>query len=90
MPSSPISSWHIDGDNGNKDFIFWAKNSLWMLTAAMKLKDTAPWQKSSDKYRQCNTKQRHHFADKGLYSQSYGFPVDMHGCESLTIKKTGH
>ena len=43
MPSSPISSWHIDGDNGNKDFIFWAKNSLWMLTAAMKLKDTAPW-----------------------------------------------
>ena len=40
MPSSPISSWHLDGDNGNKDFIFGAKNSLWMLTAAVKLKDT--------------------------------------------------
>ena len=33
-------------------------------------------------------KQRHHFADKGLYSQSYGFfPVVMYGCESWTIKK---
>ena len=26
-----------------------------------------------DKPRQCIKKQRHHFADKGLYSQSYGF-----------------
>ena len=26
-----------------------------------------------DKFRQCIKKQRHHFADKGLYSQSYGF-----------------
>ena len=34
-------------------------------------------------------KQRHHFIDKGPYSQSYGFPV-MYGCESWTIKKTEH
>ena len=27
------------------------------------------------------------FADKGLYSQSYGFLVVMYGCESWTIKK---
>ena len=26
-------------------------------------------------------KQRHNFADKGPYSQSYGFPVVMYGCE---------
>ena len=33
-------------------------------------------------------KQRHHFADKGLYSQSYGFfPVVLYGCESWTKKK---
>ena len=32
----------------------------------------APWKKSYDKPRQCITKQRHHFVDKGLYSQSYG------------------
>ena len=33
----------------------------------------APWKKSYDKPRQCLKKQRLHFADKGLYSQSYGF-----------------
>jgi len=27
------------------------------------------------------------FADKGPSSQSYGFPVVMHGCESWTINK---
>ena len=32
-------------------------------------------------------KQRHYFANKGLSSQSYGFPVVMYGCESWTIKK---
>ena len=33
----------------------------------------APWKKSHDKPRQCVKKQRYHFADKSLYSQSYGF-----------------
>ena len=32
-----------------------------------------PWKKSYDNPSQCIKKQRHHFADKGLYSQSYGF-----------------
>ena len=36
-------------------------------------KTLAPWKKSYDKHRQCLKKQRHHFADKSLYSQSYGF-----------------
>ena len=34
----------------------------------------ASWKKSYDKPRQHIKKQRHHFANKGLYSQSYGFP----------------
>ena len=33
----------------------------------------APWKESYDKPRQHIKKQRHHFADKGLTSQSYGF-----------------
>ena len=32
----------------------------------------ASWPESYDKYRQCVKKQRHHFADKGPYSQGYG------------------
>ena len=37
-------------------------------------------------------KQRHHFANKGPYSQSYVFffPVVMNGCESWAIKKAEH
>ena len=31
-------------------------------------------------------KHRHHFADKGPYSQGYGFSVGMYGCESWAIK----
>ena len=33
----------------------------------------APWKKSYDKPRECIKKWRHHFADKGPCSQSYGF-----------------
>ena len=50
-------------------------------------KTLAPWKKSYDKPRQCIKKQRHHFVDKGLYSQSYGFSSSYLGCESWTTKK---
>ena len=33
----------------------------------------APWKESYDKPREHSRKQRHHFADKGWYSQIYGF-----------------
>ena len=41
MASSPITSWQIDGETMETvtDFIFLAPKSLWMVTAAMKLKD---------------------------------------------------
>ena len=57
-----------------------------MVTAAMILKD-APCKKSYDQPRLHIKKQRHYFANKGLSSESYGFPVVMYGCESWTIKK---
>ena len=47
----------------------------------------APWNKSYDLSRQFIKKQRHCFANKGLSSQSSGFPVVMYGCENWTIKK---
>ena len=42
MASSPITSWQTEGKNMDAvtDFIFWVPESLWMVTAAMKLKDT--------------------------------------------------
>ena len=51
------------------DFIFLGSK----ITAAMKLKMIAPWNKSYDKPRQHIKKQSHYFANKSPYSQSYGF-----------------
>ena len=46
--------------------------------------------KSNDKPREYIKKQRHYFANKGQYSQSYVFPRIMYGCESWTVKKAKH
>ena len=56
----------------------WAPKSLWMVTAAIKLKDVFSLEESYDKPRQSIKKQRHLFADKGPYSQRYGFLGSSH------------
>ena len=54
--------------------LFWgAPKSLQMVIAAMKLKDTCPLGEKYRKPREYIKKQRYYFANKGLYSQSYGF-----------------
>ena len=42
MTSGSFTSWQIDGETMETvtDFFSWAPKSLWMITAAMKLKDT--------------------------------------------------
>ena len=77
LASGPIPSCQIDGETVEAvtDFLFFrAPKSLQMVTAAMRLKDTSHWKKSYDQPRQHIKKQRHYFANKGLSSQSYGFP----------------
>ena len=44
-----------------------------IVTVAMKLKALVPWKKSYDQPRHYIKKQRHYFANKSPYSQSYGF-----------------
>ena len=73
----------------------WAPKSLTMVTSAMKLKDACYLEKSYHKYRQHIKKQRHHFANKSLSSQSYAFSSShvwmiMYGCERWTLKKAEH
>ena len=78
MASGPITSWEIDGETVETvtDFILGGgPKSLQMVTAAMKLKDACPWKKSYYQPRQHMKKQRHYFANKGPYSQSYGFSI---------------
>ena len=74
--SSPITSWQIDGETMETmtDFIFLgSKNHCRQWLQPWNYKTLAPWKKSCDKPRQRIQKQRHHFADKGPYSHSYGF-----------------
>ena len=52
---------------------FGAPKSLQMVTAAMKLKDACSLKEKLWPTRQHIKKQRHYFANKGLYDQSYGF-----------------
>ena len=56
----------------------------------MKLKDTCSLEESYDIPRERIKKQGHHFANKVLSSQSYGFPSSHDRCESWTIKQAEH
>ena len=76
MAFSPITSWQFRWGKKLKQWqilFSWAPKSLQMVTATMKLKRCCLLEKSYDKSRQRIKKQRHHFVDKGLYSQSCGF-----------------
>ena len=53
-------------------FVFLASTSLQMVAAAMKVKD-ATWKKNYDNLDSTLKKYRHHFANKGLYGQTYDF-----------------
>jgi len=90
MACGPITSWQIDGGkNGNSDrfyFLGLQNNCRWWLQPWNE-KTLAPWKKSYGQARQHIKKQRHYFANKGPYSQTYGFPVVMYRCENWTIKK---
>ena len=77
MASGPITSWQIDGETMETvtEFIFIGSKITVDIDCSHEIKRLAPWKESYDKPRQCVKKQRHHFADEGLYSQSYGFSI---------------
>ena len=76
MASGPITSWEIDGETMETVTLFWgAPKPLQMVTEAKKLKDVCSLDKSNDQPRQHIKKQRHYFANKGPFSQSYGFSI---------------
>ena len=76
MASGPITSWQIEKGKMEAvtDFIFMGSKSTVDGDCSHEIKTLAPWKKSYDKSRQHIKKQRCHFADKDLYSQSYRFP----------------
>ena len=75
MASGPITSWKIDGETMETvtDFIFLGSKITTDGDCSHKIMTLAPWKTGYDKPRQGIKKQRHHFANRGSYSQSYGF-----------------
>ena len=75
MASNPITSWQIDGETMETvtDFILEGLKITTDGDCSHEIKTVAPWQESCNKSIQNIKKQRYHFADKGLYSQSHGF-----------------
>ena len=56
-----------------QSLLSWAPKSLWKVTAAMILEHLCSLEEKQCQPKQHITKQRHHFANKGPYSQSCGF-----------------
>ena len=75
MTSSPISSWQIDGETMETvtDFIFLDTKVTAGGDCSHEINTLAPWKKSYDQLRWPIKKQKHSFAKKSPYSQSYGF-----------------
>ena len=75
MASSPITSWHIDGETIETvtDFLFLGSKITADGDCSHEIKMLAPWKKSYDQPRQHIKEQKHLFANKGPSSQSYGF-----------------
>ena len=75
MASNPITSWQIYREKVETvtDFIFLGSKITVDGDCSYEIKTLALWKESYDKPRQYVKKQRQHFANKGQYSQSYGF-----------------
>ena len=77
IASSPITTWQIDGETMETvtDFIFGCSKITADGDCSHETKRhlLTPWKESYDQPRQHIKKRRHHFADKGPSSQSYGF-----------------
>ena len=76
MASSPIISWQMDGEKveTGTDFIFLGSKITVDDNCSHEIKKTLTlWKESYDKSIQNIKKQRYHFTEKGLYSQSYVF-----------------
>ena len=90
MASGSITSCQTDGETVETvaNFIFLSSNITVDGDCSHEIKrHLLLGRKVMTQPRQHIQKQRHYFANKGLSSQGYVFPVVMYGCESWTIKR---
>ena len=90
MASGSITSWETDEEKVEMvtDFIFLGSKITADHDYSHKIKrQFAPWKKSYDKPTQSIKDQRHHFVNKGLDSQSYGFSNSHVWMGELALKE---
>ena len=92
MSSSPITLWQIDGERMEtvRDFIFGGSKIPTDGDCSHNSKKCLLLERKTDQPRQHIKKQRHYFANKGPFSQGYGFSSGPVWCESWAIKKAEH
>ena len=92
MASGPITSWQIDGETMETvtDFIFGSSKITADGDCIHEIKRCLLLGRKAMTNLDSILKSRDYFANKGLSSQSYGFPVVTYGGESWTIKKAEH
>ena len=75
MASGPVTSWEIDGETMEtvSDFIFGVSKLTADGDCSNEIKRRLPLERKTMTNLDCILKTRHHFANKSLYSQSYGF-----------------
>ena len=80
MASGPITSWQIDRDEVETvaDFIFLGSNITADGDCSHEIKSLLLGRKAMTNLYRALKKQRHHFADKTIPTESYVFPVVMY------------
>ena len=75
MAYGPITSWQTDGETMETvtDYFGGSRITADGDCSHEIKRPLTPWKKSYDQPRQHIKKQRHYIANKGSYSQSYGF-----------------
>ena len=93
MAGSPITSWQIDEGKveTETDFIFLGSEITTDGDCSHEIKSGLfLGRKTMTNLDSILTSRNIHFANKSPYSQNYGFPVVIYGCESWTVKKAEH
>ena len=92
MASSPITLWQIDGQTVEKwqTSFFWAPESLQMVIAAMKLKETYSLEGVMTNLHSVLKSRDITLSTKIRLVKAMVFPVVRYGCENWTLKKAEH
>ena len=92
MASGPITSWQIDGNNGNSDrLMFWATKITADGDCSHEIRRCLPLKRKAMTNLESILKSRDiTLPTKFCLVKAMVFSVVMYGCESWTVKKTEH